>query len=188
MTDRMETEHLILRKVRPDDLQAIWHNVWEDERLSENMLWTTTHSLEEAEDRLRRTIALQAELPAFFVCLKETDEPIGFAGVRPTAPGEYEDCGICVAVSYQGRGFGKEITRALMELVFEHLEGQVFLYGCMHQNLRSAAVCKALGFTYSHSLEEVRDRDGMPFTSDFYKMTAERYRQRTGRQGYRKVP
>ena len=180
MTDRLETEHLILRKARPDDLQTIWHNVWEDETLAATMLWTPTKSLEEAEDRMERTIAWQAKLPAFFVCLKETDEAIGFAGVKPTDPGEYEDCGICVAVPYQGWGFGKEITRALMELVFEHLDGQAFVYGCMHHNVRSAAVCRALGFVYTHSLEEVREWDGMPFTSDFYRMTVEEYRRLYG--------
>lgn len=180
MIDRLETEHLILRKARKEDLQAIWHNVWEDERLAENMLWTVTKTEQEAADRMERTISFQAQLPAFFVCLKDTEEPIGFAGVRPTEPGTYEDCGICVAVPYQGRGFGKEIVRALMELVFGRLEGQVFLYSCMRHNVRSAAVCRALGFTYFHSREEVRERDGMPFVSDTYKMTAEEYRQKKG--------
>ena len=180
MTDRLETKHLILRKARPDDLQAIWHNVWEDDRIAETMLWSTTKDPEDAADRMQRTIAWQAKLPAYFVCLKETDEPIGFAGVRPTEPGEYEECGICVAVQYQGKGFGKEVVRALMELVFEHLGGEAFIYGCMHHNTRSAALCKSLGFVYTHSTEEVREWDGMPFTSDFYKMTVEEYRRLYG--------
>ncbi len=177
MTDRLETEHLILRKARETDLQAILRNVWGDARLTENMLWTVTRTEREAGERMARTIALQAEIPAYFVCLKETDKPIGMAGVKPTGPGEYEDCGICVAVAYQGRGYGKEIVCALMDLVFERLGGQTFIYGCMRRNTRSAALCMGLGFRYSHSLDEVRERDGMPFVSDFYTMTAEEYRR-----------
>ena len=83
-------------------------------------------------------------------------------------PGVYEDCGICIAVPWQNHGFGKEVTKALMSLVFDQLDGHTFIYGCMRRNTRSAAVCRALGFVYAYSLEEVREWDGMPFTSDFY--------------------
>lgn len=180
MTDRLETENLILRKARQEDLQDIWHNVWEDVRLAENMLWTVTRTQQEAEERIRRTTALQAQIPAFFVCRKEDDVPIGFAGVKEVEPGVYEDCGICIAVPWQNHGFGKEVTKALMSLVFDQLDGHTFIYGCMRRNTRSAAVCRALGFVYAYSLEEVREWDGMPFTSDFYAMTKEEYRRLYG--------
>jgi hypothetical protein len=45
-------------------------------------------------ERLKRTMVYQSQHPAFFVCLKETDEPVGFAGMREEEPGVYEETGI----------------------------------------------------------------------------------------------
>ena len=47
--DRFETEHLILRKARPDDTEYMLKNVWSDESLSKYMLWKPTFTKEEAE-------------------------------------------------------------------------------------------------------------------------------------------
>ena len=57
--DRFETEHLILRKARPDDTEYMLKNVWSDESLSKYMLWKPTFTKEEAEDRMKRTMNYQ---------------------------------------------------------------------------------------------------------------------------------
>ena len=170
MIERVETEHLILRKSADRDLECIWNNVWKDEQIAKTMLWQPTLAYEDAVERLKRTMCFQGIFDAFFVCLKETDEAIGFAGIKEEEPGVYEDCGICVARKFQNRGFGKEIVRALVQLAFEKLGGTKFIYGCFRENERSAAVCKALGFKYSFSRDEVREWDGYKYTADYYEL------------------
>lgn len=170
MIERLETEHLILRKAKESDLHNIWNNVWKNENIAATMLWEPTLTLEDAKERLRRTICFQQTFDAFFVCLKENDEAVGFCGVKEEAPGVFEECGICVAEKCQNKGYGKEITAALVQLAFDRLGGSKFIYACFHENERSAAVCKALGFKYSHSVEEVRKWDGYRYTCDYYEL------------------
>lgn len=168
MIGRIETERLILRKAEDRDLELIWRRVWRDERLAATMLWTPTPTLEEAEERLARTKAFQAENYAFFVCLKETDEPIGFGGVREIAPGEWDETGLCIAAEWQGRGYGKELLRALVGLVFHELGGKSFRYSCFHDNAASAALCRSCGFVYTDCRPETRRRDGYEYLCDCY--------------------
>ena len=170
MTDRIETERLILRKAREEDLTAIWQNVWRDERIARMMLWKPTRTREEAVLRMQRTLTYQEHSDAFFVCRKDHDEPIGFAGMTETEPGEFEETGICIARDYQNRGYGKEVLRALVRLAFDTLGGHSFLYGCFHENLASAALCKGCGFVYSHSREQIREWDGYAYRCDYYKL------------------
>lgn len=168
MTERIETEHLILRKARESDLPAIWQNVWRDERLARTMLWKPTALQEEAENRMRRTLAYQARSDAFFVCTREGDEPIGFAGIRETEPGVFEETGICIGAEWQGRGWGREVLCALVDLAFRERGGKRFLYGCFRENTRSAALCRSCGFVYSHSETLTREWDGYAYLCDFY--------------------
>ena len=85
--DRIETKNLVLRKAKESDLDAIYRNIWSDSSVAETMMWKPTENYKEAVrlfgkeavDRMKRTMVYQSQYPAFFVCLKETDEPIGFA-------------------------------------------------------------------------------------------------------------
>ena len=173
MFERIETERLILRKAEARDLELIWRRVWRDERLAATMLWTPTKTLEEAAARLERTIAYQADNCAWFVCLKETDEPIGFGGMREIEPGIWDETGLCIAKDWQVRGYGKEMLRALLDLAFRKLGGQRFLYSCFHGNEASAALCKSCGFVYTHSSEDVRQRDGYEYLCDHFELKRE---------------
>ena len=170
MIERIETPRLILRKGRQDDLEAIWNNVWRDDSLAERMLWQPTHDRASAEERLARTLAFPQRYPVFFVCLRDTDEPIGLAGVREEDPGVWSECGICVAARRQGQGYGREILRALLALVFDRLGGERFLYSCFRGNTASAALCRSCGFVYTHSDPGVRERDGFAYLCDHYEL------------------
>ena len=169
MTERIETARLVLRKAKDTDLPLIWERVWKDARLAERMLWTPTPTMEEARQRMERTKAYQAQYDAFFICLKETDEPIGFAGFRQIAPDAYEESGVCIAFDWQNRGYGKEVLSALVSLAFEERGGERFVCGCFHENLPSAAVIRSCGFVYTHSEDLVRDWDGYEYHCDFYE-------------------
>ncbi|MBQ7492528.1 MAG: GNAT family N-acetyltransferase [Clostridia bacterium] len=166
--DRLITPHLVLRKAKDDDLEPIWRNIWSDPDIAKMMLWEPTVTREAAVDRLERTKRYQASNYAYFVCRKDTDEPIGFAGIRETAPGEFEETGICIARRFQNRGYGKELLNALVELVFSRLCGRRFQYGCFRENEPSAALCRHCGFAYSHSERMVRKWDGYEYLCDFY--------------------
>ena len=170
MSELLTSEHLILRKAVPSDLNYIWKNVWSVDEIAGMMLWKTTKTLEDAKDRLNRTMKVQAATPTYFVCLKSTNEPIGFAGVLEDSPGVYADSGVCIASRYQNQGFGKEVLGMLISFVFRELHGKKMICGCFHHNHRSAAVIQSYGFHYAYSKEVTRDWDGQTFPTDFYEL------------------
>lgn len=165
--DRLVTPDLVLRKARADDTRSIWENVWSDGELARNMLWQPT-AWDGAPGRMDRTIALQREYPAYFVCLRETDEPIGFCGIRETEEGVFEETGLCIARKCQKRGYGTQMLRALVSLAFDGLGGHRFVYECFRENGASAALCRKCGFVYSHSEHGVREWDGHAYLCDVY--------------------
>ena len=96
MINKIETDRLVLRKAKPSDLDNIYNNVWSDSSIADNMLWEVTKSKKDANDRLNRTIKYQNNHYAYFVCLKDTDEAIGFVGIFEKEEDIYEDTGICI--------------------------------------------------------------------------------------------
>jgi len=172
----LETLRLRLRKARPDDLEAIWQNIWRDTAISRWMFWPPTDTLVGAKERLERTMAFQRENPyMYFVCLKETDEAIGFAGMREVTPGVYEEAGVCVAARYQCAGLGKEILGALLSLAFTEQNADAFIAAHIEGNEKSRAVIIHWGFQYTHSTGETREWDGAQFTTCFYRLDRQTY-------------
>ena len=99
---------VILRKAQAKDLDSMWNNIWQDKELAKYMLWKPVENYEEAKIRLEKTIEYQKTNPAFYICLEETDEVVGFLGAVDTGDGVYEDCGLCIAAKYQRNGYGKQ--------------------------------------------------------------------------------
>ena len=168
MIVKLETPNLVLRKAAPRDLDAIWRNVWSDAEVQKTMMWPLTKTRAEAENRLERTIKYQSEHYGYFVCLKSTDEAIGFAGVCEEEEGIYSESGICIARKYQGRGYGREVVAALKTLVFEKLCGKRFIYSFCKGNEKSKRLCISQGFEYSHTKTIKRECDGKEFEVDCY--------------------
>lgn len=173
--NRIETKNLVLRKAVLSDLDKIYRNVWADAELAEYMFWKPTPTYAEAVERLNRTVIYQKENMAYFICLKETDEPIGFAGIRKECDEVYSESGICIASGYQNKGFGKEVLKALMKIAFEVLDAKQFLYSFVRQNDKSRRICMHWDFRYVSSANEYREWDSRLFTIDTYMLNRERY-------------
>ena len=173
--DRMETPSLLLRKAFFADLNAIYKNVWSDEKLAEYMYWEPETSYQKAAERLQKTIIYQRENMAYFVCRKETDEVIGFAGLRKVNEQVYGESGICIASRWQNHGYGKEILEVLIKYAFEELLAVEFVYSYVRENERSRRLCMHWPFRYLSSSEEVRERDGKRLTIDSYVLGKEDY-------------
>lgn len=168
MINKIETDRLVLRKAKLSDLDNIYNNVWSDSSIADNMLWKVTKSKKDANDRLNRTIKYQNNHYAYFVCLKDTDEAIGFVGIFEKEEDIYEDTGICISKKYQNRGYGKETLKATIDLVFNKLTGKKFLYSCFSTNIKSRKLCTSLGFKYKNSETTIRKYDNKEFVVDYY--------------------
>lgn len=168
LPERLCLGPVTLRKARTEDTEQIWQRVWSDAGAAELMLWKVTESREEAEDRMERTLRYQRRWPAYFIAITETDEPIGFAGLREQSPGVAGESGICVAREFRGRGYGLLAARGLMRLAFDCMGAEAFYYSCFHENLPSAALARKLGCVYESSETITRETDGRTFLCDHY--------------------
>ena len=176
MINEIDTERLILRKAKKDDLNDIYENIWSHEELSKYMLWRKCNSILEAENKLNKLLEFQKRNYFYFVEEKESKKVIGMAGIKDLGNNNYETGPICVMTSAQRKGYGKEILKALIYLVFDLLNGNKFTYTFMQENIPSKNLCTSQGFIYEKSAKSIRDYDNMEYMEDFYYMTREMVR------------
>lgn len=167
-TNYINGNNLILRKAMPKDLKPMLNNIWSDENIYKYMFFEPTNSLDEAKDRLNRSIEFQKNNYAYFIALKETNEAIGFCGIKEIEPNVYAETGLCIAQKFQGNGYGKELLIILLDLVFNKINADKFIYACMNNNLKSKNLCLSLGFKYYESKEEIRKYDNYKIVCDYY--------------------
>ena len=178
--DEIITDRLIIRKAKLDDLDDIYNNIWSDEVVASTMLWRVNKTKDEAISRIERTVKFQNDSYSYFVCLKDTNEVIGFAGFREVENNKdvYEDYGLCIARKYQGMGYAKEVISAFLDLVFNKLGGKRFIYGCFNTNEKSRNVCLGLSFKYLNTDEIIREHDNKKFNVDHYYLDKEMYKDK----------
>ena len=82
MINSLVGEHIILRKAKPSDYSSMLKNIWSDEEVYKWMLFKPTLTEIEAIDRTNRSIKFQKDHYAYFVALKDTDEAIGYCGIK----------------------------------------------------------------------------------------------------------
>ncbi len=173
LPERLCLGPVTLRKAREEDTEKIWQRVWSDAQAAELMLWKVTETRMEAMERMKRTLNYQHRWPAYFITLTETDEPIGFAGVREKCPGTVEESGVCVAREFRGRGYGLITVQGLMRMAFDCMGAEAFYYSCFSENLPSAALARKLGCVYESSENVTREIDGCTFRCDHYRLDRE---------------
>lgn len=167
----LETKDLILRTAKFDDWRDMYENVWNREETARYMLWEVTRSEEAARDRMTRTVAYQQKNPtAYIVCERTTGKVIGFAGIKEIASGVYEDCGVALGPEYVGKGYGKQILTALVDLVFGELRASSFVCSCRSENVASRRLQLSCGFSFSHTEDRIDPRTDTPYILEFYRL------------------
>ena len=177
MFERLEGEHILLRKAKESDYKSMLRNVWGDPEVYQWMLFQPTLTEEDAIERCQRTIEFQKDHYAYLVAEKETDEAIGFCGIKEISPGHFEESGIGIGTKYQGNGYGKEIVALLLDLAFNKLNAVDFTYEYFQDNVKSRKVAEHFGFAYDHTYEMTRPWDGAEKIVDSCILTREKYLQ-----------
>ena len=176
--DTLEGANIRLRKAAEKDWKSMLENVWGDPAVYQWMLFTPTHTEEEARRRCARSMAYQRDHLAYFVARKDTDEAIGLCAIQENEPGHFEECGICIGRAHQGKGYGREIVALLLELAFDRLGALDIRYGYFQENERSQKLAESFGFRYDRSFALTRPWDGAVKQIDSCILTREEYSAR----------
>ena len=163
-TNRLQLKHPVF-----SDWEGMYRNLWRHPESAKYMLWNVTTNAEDAQERMRRSIAFQEGKPAWFVYEKSSGEPIGFTGFREIAPGVFEDTGIAVGPALVGNGYGKEILNLLTRIAKEQYGAVGFIASCRSRNSASRGMILGCGFRFSHYENRIDHRNGTEYILEFYE-------------------
>lgn len=175
MINRIEGNNIVLRKAKFDDYNAMLKNVWGNEDVYRWMLFKPTFTIDEAIDRINRSIIFQKDNYEYFIAIKDTDEAIGLCGIREYNFMHYEESGICIAPKYQGMGYGKEVLSLLLDLAFNKLNAIDFRYGYFKENVKSKKLAQTYKFKYKYTETIIRPWDNEEKIVEQCILTKEEY-------------
>ncbi len=158
--NRIEASDLYLDKARFCDWSDMYENVWSRPECSRYMRWSLTENENDAQIRIRKTIEFQRDHDTYLVYEKKSGKAIGFAGVEKIFTLACEEAGICLGAEYMGKGYGKQILKALMDYAGKEYGAKEFLYSTREENTASKKLAAFFGFKQVGSENMVDDRDG----------------------------
>ena len=167
----IQTERLVLRAISPADAgelgSALWthrHHLapWIDvPRVERGAPWWQQRTRQLAS-------AFAVGSPLLYTVRNARGDFLGCAGLTLTA-GSWA-LSYWLVATHTGRGYAREAAAALTRLAFEHAGARRLLIQCRRDNLRSAAVARALGFARTRVHHGVQHwtltRDPRPATRD----------------------
>lgn len=164
----IETKDLILRQGSADDWQDLYRNLWSREKVFRYMFNKPSLNEEAGHKRTALYAQMHKEVKTeFFVCEKASGQVIGIAGIKELKPGSWAITDIAIGPEFHGKGYGKQIVKALLELAYAQGAAEV-AYDCFTQNTASKRLAISCGFSYSHSEEAELMKNGEKVILDYY--------------------
>lgn len=162
----IETERLILRPFTAEDIEPSYQmNL--DAEVSKYTGDGGVVSIEEIERRIKEHVMGDYEkygFGRFAVVLKETNQFIGFAGLKFLEDMNEVDLGYRFIQKYWGKGYASEASKACIDYGFNQLNLNEIIALVLPENIGSINVLDKLGFNYEKDYEE----DGL--VARYYKL------------------
>jgi ribosomal-protein-alanine N-acetyltransferase len=153
----IETQRLLLRKMRLDDAEAMFAYA-SDPAVARYVLWDTHHSIEDSESFLRLAIEgyERGDFGGWGVVLKDSGAFIGTCGLDAGYAPEHAraELGYVLSREYWGKGLMPEAVRAIIAFGFARADLNRIEARCIAANLASARVMEKAGMTYEGTLRE----------------------------------
>lgn len=160
MTKILETPRLYLREMTPDDAESAYLlNL--DPEVIQYTGDDPFESIEEAREFLEKYESYQKYgFGRWAVILKETDEYLGWCGLKYTPESDEFDIGYRLMKKFWGKGYATEAAEACLKLGFEQFNMKTIVGRVMPANSVSIRVLEKIGLTYlenrvSEGTEEV---------------------------------
>lgn len=148
----IETERLLLRPFRENDLEAIFR-CCRNPNLGKNAGWKPHDTLEDSREALHTVFLSQKGVWA--IVLKENQQLVGSVGIIPDPKRENPEArmlGYWLAEEHWGNGYMTEAMKAVIDHGFNVLKLSLITANCYPHNERSQQVLKRHGFLYEGTL------------------------------------
>ena len=175
MTFHIETERLLLRELRPSDIEGMF--VLESDPLVLKYLGTPPHTHKEQTAETIEFIRKQYEnngIGRWAAIEKASGAFIGWAGLKFITDIEnnrtrFHDVGYRLIPRYWGKGYATEAAKAALEYGFNTMQLHEIIGMCNEENLASRRALEKCGLTF---VEKFR---WDAFTGDWLKITREEW-------------
>src|SRR5689334_4991222 len=171
-----------LRPPLPGDAAALFPLIHRTS-VTDTIAWDGPKSLETyrqwVEDRATQVASGESHFRV--VVESASGRPIGSAGLRPGPDGDRGDFGLWIGVPYQGRGYGAEVVRLLLEEGFGEL-GMAEIYATVIVgNVASRRIMEKNAMRLDATLPGALIKRGQAVDLWRFAITREEWEKRSGR-------
>jgi ribosomal-protein-alanine N-acetyltransferase len=153
----LETERLLLRKMRLEDAQAMFAYA-SDPEVTRYVLWDTHRSVQDTESFLNFATEgyERGDFGGWGVVLKDDGVFIGTCGIDAGYSPEHAraELGYVLSREHWGKGLMPEAVRAVIRFGFGRMELNRIEARCIAENTASARVMEKAGMTYEGTLRQ----------------------------------
>lgn len=173
ITPKLETDRLILRQIKNEDIEAIFNCWTKDEDVSRYMCWKASKDIIKTQEFVQFEISnLENEKwNRWIIVLKDIDEIIGTCLIFFNDDESNWDISYNLGKKYWGKGY---ITEA-MHRVMEYAIGELNIKECIAvhaiENPESGRVIQKLGFEYEKEIPYECNDGEIKTIGKYYKFT-----------------
>jgi [ribosomal protein S5]-alanine N-acetyltransferase len=152
----LETDRLILRKMTPDDAEAVFAYA-SDPEVSRYVLWETHRSIEDSRTFLDLATSKYESggEPDWGIVYKGDHHFVGTCGIVSWEPYHARaELGYALSRDYWGRGLMAEAVRAMISFGFKKMNLNRIEARCIAENIASARVMEKAGMLYEGTLRQ----------------------------------
>ena len=179
-TQTLETERLILRRIKKTDAEEAFRNWTNDPKTARYVLWdvhkdvnVTRKLFEEWENDYNKEYTYK-----WVVYVKELNEIIGTIDIVKKNI-EFKTCeiGYCYGSKYWNKGYGTEALKAVIKYLFKEVGFELIDIRYQEENIASGRVMEKAGLKYEATLKErlIDKVTGKRANLVIYSLTKEEY-------------
>ena len=173
--EHVETQRLILRDIRMEDLLEYYERLYGDGDVCRYLLFDPNQDISESMASIEKTLARyeNGNCYRWGIALKEDDTLIGVIELLRFD----EDTSTCsfaymLGQDYWNKGYGTEALKEIFRFAFEEMQIQAITADHMAENPASGAVMKKTGMHYIRTVGNKYEKNGIWHDAVEYTITA----------------
>ena len=175
----LETERLLLRKLRRDDTRCYFERLGSSAAVTEFMLWNPHRDLSESVASIEKALSRYEAGGCYrwAIALKEEDDLIGVIELLRFND-EENSCSFAYMLceDFWDRGYATEALKAVLDFAFMQLNIAVVEVDHFVENAASGAVMRKAGMQYQRTDFDKYEKNGKHHDADVYRITRSQWK------------
>ncbi|KAK4493965.1 hypothetical protein PRZ48_015151 [Zasmidium cellare] len=193
-TQPFRSKRLIYRAIEPDEDEELFMSIQQDAIAYRNANYTISKPQSKKDVQHFMKVLVEEQLLAVVICLipqepaeeKQKPTPIGAIHLTSTKPAQMHhrnaDIGIDIAEAYQGKGYGSEAIRWILEWGFETAGLHRVGIECFEYNEGAKRLYERLGFKQEKVVREMVFHQGRWWDDIGFGMLDQEWRELKARE------